>query len=165
MPNAFLLQLVSYAPDYVVRLAFTAVSVPRNGRYGERQGRSARSLRNSWGAYENSVQTYIDLFSDDDKKQAAVENLMSWQRSDAPGQAVASYGMGVESCWRPPVPGQRPGFCLQELIDNRPAYSMEGIRIDRTLAAFNCSAETQAMYKASGLPELAVPYPCEGLVD
>ena len=53
---------------------------------------------------------------------------------------------------------------LQELIEHRSNYTYAEVRIDRTIAAFNCSEETQAIYASSGLPDLLVPYPCGGLL-
>ena len=158
-----LLQLVSYAPDHYFGWHLLLYQYLVTGDM-EKARQVGSELAQKLGRDENSVQTYIDLFSDDDKKQAAVEKLMSWQRSDAPDGARLLWD-GVESLLAAAGAWSEARILLQDLIDNRPAYQYGGIRIDRTLPAFNCSAETQAMYEASGLPELVVPYPCEGLVD
>jgi len=50
---------------------------------------------------------------------------------------------------------------LKEVIESSPTYIYANLRVDRTIAAFNCSPETQAIYAASKLAPLAVPYPCE----
>ena len=160
-----LLQLVSHAPDYADGWRLLLIQYLVTGEM-EKARQVGEKLVRLLGGTENWVQVYIDLFSNGEKKQAAVDTLMSWPRNEWASRgkpSLLTVGTAILLAAAGAWPEAR--VLLQELIDNYPAYTYAGLRIDRTIAAFNCSAETQAMYKASGLPELAVPYPCEGLVD
>jgi len=158
-----LLQLVSYAPDYASGWQLLLYQYLRTGEMeNARQAgdQIARLLRRR----ENNVQVYMDLFSDPDKKQAAVDTLMSWPRSDwwsPDNPALVSVGpvlLAAAGAW----PEARE--LLKELIKHSPSYTYGASRIDRSIAAFNCSEETQEIYASSGLHELLVPYPCEELL-
>ena len=158
-----LLQLVSYAPDYASGWQLLLYQYLRTGEMeNARQAgdQIARLLRRR----ENNVQVYIDLFSDTEKKQAAVEKLMTWPRSDwwnPDNPALISEEpelLAAAGAW----PEARE--LLQELIKHSPNYTYGNLRIDRSIAAFNCSEETQAIYASSDLPDLLVPYPCDELL-
>ena len=159
-----LLQLVSYAPDYASGWQAFLYQHLRTGEM-EKARQAGDQIAQLMQRRVNNVQVYIDLFSDTPRRQAAIEQLMSWPRSD---------------WWNPDNPnliGERPvallaaagawpeaRILLQELIEHRSNYTYAEVRIDRTIAAFNCSEETQAIYASSGLPDLLVPYPCGGLL-
>ncbi|NQV87463.1 MAG: hypothetical protein HQ492_10345, partial [Woeseiaceae bacterium] len=159
-----LLRLVSYAPDYADGWDLLLYQYIRTGEI-EKARQVADKLARLKGLTENSVQVYIDLISDTEKKQAAVENLIRWSRLDRYSPADPSLLpwsheilLAAAGAW----PEAR--IVLKEAIEKYPVYRYGGTRVDRTIAAFNCSAETQAIYAASGLPELVVPYPCDELL-
>ena len=159
-----LLQLVSYAPDYAVAwqtLLYQYLMTGEMEKARQAGNQAARLLQRR----QNNVQVYIDLFSDTEKRQAAVEQLMSWPRSDwwsPDNPGLISEGLerllAAAGAW----PEAR--ILLKELIKHAPSYTYGTTRIDRSIAAFNCSEETQAIYASSGLPALSVPYPCDKLL-
>ncbi len=158
-----LLQLVSLAPDYHGGARLLLDQYLRTGDM-EKARQVGDHLVQLLGRKENSVQVYIDLFSSTEKKQAAVEKLMSWPRSDFwdpdnPGLIWEGTDtlLAAAGAW----PEAR--IILQEIVDQNPIYTYGLTRVDRTIAAFNCSAQTQAIYAATDLPELVVPYPCDEL--
>jgi tetratricopeptide (TPR) repeat protein len=160
-----LLQLVSYAPNYAAGWQLLLYQYLATGEM-EKAQQVGEKIARLLGRNENKVQVYIDLFSDGEKKQAAVDTLMSWPRNDWSNPDNPSLLVeGTESLLAAAGALPEARVLLKELIESYPAYTYGGVRVDRTIAAFNCSAETQAIYEASGLPELVVPYPCEGLVD
>jgi len=159
-----LLQLVSYAPDYASGWQTLFYQYLRTGEM-EKARQAGDQIAQLMQRKVNNVQVYIDLFSDTEKRQAAVKQLTSWPSSD---------------WWSPDNPsliGERPvallaaagawpeaRVFLEGLIEHRSNYTYAEVRINRTIAAFNCSEETQAIYATSGLPALVVPYPCEELL-
>jgi len=159
-----LLQLTSYAPDYVIGWELLLYQHLRMGDT-EKARQAGNRVAQLMQRKENTVQVYIDLFSDTERKQAALEQMMSWPRSDwwnPDNPSLISEGvdrlLAAAGAW----PEAR--LVLKELIENASNYSYGGTRIDRTIAAFNCSEETQAVYASSGLPELVVPFPCDELL-
>jgi len=159
-----LLQLVSYAPDYASGWQLMFYQYLRTGKM-EKARQAGDKLARLMQRSVNNVEVYIDLFSNPETKQAAVEQLMSWSNSDwwspdnprligdRPVALLAAAGIWPEA-----------RILLEELIEHLPNYTYGEVRIDRTIAAFNCSDETQAIYANSGLPELLVPYPCDELL-
>jgi TolB-like protein/Tfp pilus assembly protein PilF len=159
-----LLQLISYAPDYASGWQSLLYQYLRTGQM-EKARQTGDQVARLMQRSVNNVETYIDLFSNPETKQAAVEQLMGWSNTD---------------WWNPDNPrliGNRPvallaaagtwpeaRILLEELIESSPNYTYGEIRVDHTIAAFNCSDETQAIYAASDLPELLVPYPCDELL-
>jgi TolB-like protein len=159
-----LLQLASYAPDYSYGWQLLLYQYLRTGEM-EKARQAGDQLARLLGRRENNVQVYIDLFSGTEKKQAAVEKLMSWPRSDwwsPDNPGLISSGQEVLLAAAGAWPEAR--ILLKENIEHYRAYSYGTTRVDRTIGAFNCSAETQAIYAATGLPELVVPYPCDELL-
>jgi len=159
-----LLQLTSHAPDYVIGWELLFYQHLRMGET-EKARQAGNRIVQLMQRKENTVQVYIDLFSGTERKQAALEQLMSWPRSDwwnPDNPSLISEGvdklLAAAGAW----PEAR--LVLKELIENASNYSYGGTRIDRSIAAFNCSEETQAIYAKSGLPELVVPYPCDELL-
>jgi TolB-like protein/Tfp pilus assembly protein PilF len=159
-----LLQLISYAPDYDSGWQLLLYQYLRTGEW-EKARQASDQLARMLGLKENNVQVYIDLFSDTQLKQAAVDKLMSWPRSyartpDNPSLLIGAQEglLAAAGAW----PEAR--ILLKELIANYPAYTYGGTRVNRSIAAFNCSEETQAIYATSSLPELVVPYPCDELL-
>ena len=159
-----ILQLVSYAPDYAVAwqgLLYQYLMTGEMEKARQAGNQAARLLQRR----ENNVQVYIDLFSDTEKRQAAVEQLKSWPKSDwwsPDNPALISDGLEVLLAAAGAWPEAR--ILLKELIEYASNYTYGMTRIDRSIAAFNCSEETQAIYASSGLPELLVPYPCDELL-
>jgi TolB-like protein len=158
-----LLQLVSYAPDFVSGWQGLFYQYLRTGEM-EKARQAGDQITRLLGRKKNNVQVYIDLLSGPAKQQAAVGKVMSWPLfhkwdpdnpaliTEIPDKLLAAVGAWPEA-----------RTILRELIADYPAYTYGTTRVDRTIAAFNCSAETQAVYATSTLPELAVPYPCDEL--
>jgi TolB-like protein/Flp pilus assembly protein TadD len=160
-----LLQLVSYAPDYPSGWQLLLTQYLTTGEM-DKARQASDKLAPLLGHNGNNVQVYIDLFSDGEKKQAAVDTVMSWPRDDwSNPDNPALLSEGLETLLAAAGAWTEARILLQELIDGYPAYTYAGVRVDRTIAAFNCSTETQAMYRSSDLPDLVVPYPCEQLLD
>ena len=159
-----LLQLVSYAPDYASGWQILFYQYLRTGKM-EKARQAGDQVARLMQRSVNNVEVYIDLFSKPETKQAAVEQLMSWSYSDwwgsdnphlidgRPAALLAAAGTWPEA-----------RVLLEELIQYQPNYYAGSVRIDRTIAAFNCSEKTQAIYASNGLPELLVPYPCDELL-
>ncbi len=159
-----LLQLVSYAPDYASGWSLLLYQYLRTGEIDKARQAGNQAAR-LLGRKENNVQVYIDLFSDTDMKQAAIDKLMSWPRSyswgpdnpslinDGQDRLLAAAGAWPEA-----------RILLKELIAHYPSYTYGGTRVNRSIAAFNCSEETRAIYASTNLPELVVPYPCDELL-
>ena len=155
-------QVASFAPDfyYVHELLFGIYLRTGDLKSAESEG---RQLARILGRDEASVQVYLDLFSDSAKKQIALETLMSWPRSEqwsGANPGLLFEGLPVLLAAAGAWPEAR--VILKEVIQSFPAYIYANLRADRTIAAFNCSPETQAIYAASKLAPLSVPYPCEG---
>jgi TolB-like protein/Flp pilus assembly protein TadD len=160
-----LLQISSYAPDYVFGWealfeVYLRIGEMDNAR--QAGNRVAQLMQRN----VNNVQVYIDLFSDGEKKQAAIEKMMSWPRSDwwSPDNP-ALLSEGLERPLAAVGAFEEARILLKELIDSDASnYTYGGTRVDLTLTAFNCSEETQAIYASTNLPELLVPYPCAELL-
>jgi len=154
-------QVASFAPDfyYVHELLFGIYLRTGDLKSAESEG---RQLARILGRDEAAVQVYLDLYSDGAKKQIALEKLMSWPRSEqwsGANPGLLFEGLPVLLAAAGAWPEAR--VVLKEVIQSFPAYIYAALRADRTIAAFNCSPETQAIYAASRLAPLAVPYPCE----
>lgn len=154
-------QVVSFAPDfyYVHEILFGIYLRTGDLKSAEDSG---RRLARSLGRDDAAVQVYLDLFSEGQKKQIALETLMSWPRGvqwSTANPGLLFEGLPVLLAAAGAWPEAR--VILKEVIQSSPAYVYANVRVDRTIAAFNCSAETQAIYAATKLPPLAVPYPCE----
>jgi TolB-like protein len=159
-----LLQLVSYAPDYASGWQLLFYQYLRMGEM-EKARQAGDQIARLLGRKENNVQVYIDLFSSGQMKKAAVDKLMSWPLSYTWGPNNPNLiTEGREKLLAAAGAWPEARIVLQELIANYPTYTYGGTRVNRSIAAFNCSAETQAIYASSGLPELVVPYPCDELL-
>ncbi len=156
-------QVLSFAPDFY--FAHDSLFQLRL-QTGDMQGAESagRQLARELGRDEAAVQVYLDLFSDSTKKQDALETIMSWPRRDRwSGASPALIGEGLSTLLAIAGAWPEARTVLKEEIQYTPVYIYGGVRVDRSLAAFNCSPETQAIYATTNLPPLAVPYPCEGL--
>jgi TolB-like protein/Flp pilus assembly protein TadD len=154
-------QVASFAPDfyYVHELLFGIYLRTGDLKSAESEG---RQLARILGRDEAAVQVYLDLYSDGAKKAAAREIIMSWPMSNQWSEAnpgLLFEGLPVLLAAAGAWPEAR--VILKEVIESSPTYIYANLRVDRTIAAFNCSPETQAIYAASRLAPLAVPYPCE----
>jgi len=154
-------QVLSYAPDfyYAHQVLFRLRLLTGDLADAREEGRIVARLL---GRDEAAVQVYLDLFSEGDKKQAAIGTVMAWPRKnwwregnpslDQYGEAGLLARVGAWSEAR---------TMLKEYVSHESVIIYATMRVDRTLAAFNCSAETRAVYASAGLPELVVPYPCD----
>ena len=161
--ESVLQQVASFAPDfyYVHEMLFGLYLRTGELKSAESEG---RRLARILGRDEAAVQVYLDLFSGGAKKQAALETIMSWPRSEqwsGANPALLFEGLPVLLAAAGAWPEAR--VILKEVIQSSPGYVYAALRADRTIAAFNCSPETRAIYATTNLPPLAVPYPCEGL--
>ena len=154
-------QVASFAPDfyYLHELLFGLYLRTGDLKSAEFEG---RQLARILGRDEASVQVYLDLYSGSGKKPAALATIMSWSRTDrwsGENPGLLFEGLPVLLAAAGAWPEAR--VTLKEVIQSSPGYIYALIRVDRTVTAFNCSPETQAIYAATTLAPLAVPYPCE----
>jgi len=154
-------QVLSYAPDfyYAHQVLFRLRLVTGDLEGAREEGRRVARLL---GRDESSVQVYLDLFSEGDKKQAAIKALMSWPREHwwrEGNPSLDQYGeaglLARAGAW------SEARTLLKAYESPESVVTLATMRVDRTLAAFNCSPETQAIYASAGLPELVVPFPCD----